>query len=123
MTTRFAGGVSRALLGAWMLLASPAFADDEPPAATRDDGAADGDGVPECRDCATAVAADGDAPPAAADGDAPPVAEEPTAPPREELERRGASIRSITIVVENVFDPSKPEENKRLYRWANKVHI
>jgi hypothetical protein len=40
-----------------------------------------------------------------------------------ELERAGATIRGINIVVDNVFDPSKPEENKKLYRWANKVHI
>jgi len=40
-----------------------------------------------------------------------------------EIERAGATIRGINIIVDNVFDPSKPEENKKLYRWANKVHI
>ncbi len=39
------------------------------------------------------------------------------------LERAGATIRAINITVDNVFDPSKPEEDKKLYRWANKVHI
>ncbi|HET7130986.1 MAG TPA: hypothetical protein VFJ95_02005, partial [Gammaproteobacteria bacterium] len=70
------------------------------------------------------------APPALADDEAAddtaaasPGAGEPAPPPREELERRGATIRAINIVVDNVFDPSKPDENKRLYRWANRVHM
>jgi len=42
---------------------------------------------------------------------------------RAELERRGATIRAIDIVVDNVFDPSNPEEDKALYRWANRVHM
>src|SRR5882672_591712 len=93
MRTRVAGGLGRALLGAWMLLASPAFAEDEPAVPTRDDG------------------------------EPPPAADDPAPPARAELERRGATIRAITIIVDNVFDPSKPDENKRLYRWANRVHI
>jgi hypothetical protein len=41
-----------------------------------------------------------------------------------ELERRGATIRAINIVVDNVFDPEgNPEENKALYRFANRVHV
>ncbi|HZF28747.1 MAG TPA: BamA/TamA family outer membrane protein [Gammaproteobacteria bacterium] len=76
-----------------MLLASPAFAEDEPAVPTRDDG------------------------------EPPPAADDPAPPARAELERRGATIRAITIIVDNVFDPSKPDENKRLYRWANRVHI
>jgi hypothetical protein len=44
-------------------------------------------------------------------------------PPQAELERRGATIRAIDIVVDNVFDPSNPEEDKKLYRWANNVHM
>lgn len=36
---------------------------------------------------------------------------------------RGARIGRIEVVAENVFDPSKPEENKRLYRLANRVHM
>jgi outer membrane protein assembly factor BamA len=39
------------------------------------------------------------------------------------MERAGATIRAINITVDNVFDPSNPEEDKALYRWANKVHI
>ena len=39
------------------------------------------------------------------------------------LEERGATIRTISIVVENVFDPTNPEEDKKLYRWANRVHV
>jgi hypothetical protein len=90
MRTIVAGGIGGALLGAWMLLAPPALADDE------------------SADRSTA-------PPGAAD--------EPAPPAREELERRGATVRAIHIVVDNVFDPSKPDENKRLYRWANRVHM
>jgi outer membrane protein assembly factor BamA len=41
-----------------------------------------------------------------------------------ELERSGATIRAINVTVDNVFDPdTNPEEDKRLYRWANKVHF
>ena len=41
-----------------------------------------------------------------------------------ELERRGATIRAINIIVDNVFDPEgNPEEDKALYRFANRVHI
>src|SRR5512143_388219 len=41
-----------------------------------------------------------------------------------ELERRGATIRAIKIIVDNVFDPEgNPQENKALYRFANRVHV
>lgn len=56
-------------------------------------------------------------------------AEEPaeaTAPAgmtREALERAGATIRAVHVTVDNVFDPSNPEEDKKLYRWANRVHV
>jgi hypothetical protein len=39
------------------------------------------------------------------------------------LVERGARIGRIEVVAENVFDPSKPEEDKRLYKLANKVHV
>jgi hypothetical protein len=39
------------------------------------------------------------------------------------LERAGATIRAINVTVDNVFDPNNPEEDKKLYRWANKVHV
>jgi outer membrane protein assembly factor BamA len=42
---------------------------------------------------------------------------------REGLERAGATIRTIHITVDNIFDPSNPDEDKKLYRWANKVHV
>jgi hypothetical protein len=42
---------------------------------------------------------------------------------RTRLEESGATIRSIRITVDNVFDLNNPEENKRLYRWANNVHV
>lgn len=44
-------------------------------------------------------------------------------PDRAELERRNATIRAINVTVDNVFDPSNPDEDKKLYRWANRVHI
>src|SRR5262249_1103135 len=41
-----------------------------------------------------------------------------------ELERRGATIRTVNVIVDNVFDPEgNPEENKALYRFANRVHV
>lgn len=42
---------------------------------------------------------------------------------RDEIERLGATIRAIQITVDNVFDPNDPEEDKALYRWANRVHV
>jgi outer membrane protein assembly factor BamA len=41
----------------------------------------------------------------------------------DELERRGARIGDIDIVVQNVFNPENPDEAKALYRWANRVHV
>jgi hypothetical protein len=52
-----------------------------------------------------------------------PPAAAPPAIASAELERRGATIRAINIVVDNVFDPNNPEEDKALYRWANRVHM
>jgi outer membrane protein assembly factor BamA len=42
---------------------------------------------------------------------------------RARLEQSGATIRAINITVDNIFDTSKPDEDKALYRWANNVHI
>jgi outer membrane protein assembly factor BamA len=42
---------------------------------------------------------------------------------RARLEQAGATIRAINIAVDNIFDPTKPDEDKALYRWANRVHI
>lgn len=41
----------------------------------------------------------------------------------ERLERRDARVGRVEIVIDNVFDTSNPEEDKRLYRWANRVHV
>ena len=40
-----------------------------------------------------------------------------------QLERAGATIDSIDVRVDNVFDPSDPQEDKPIYRWANKMHV
>ena len=60
---------------------------------------------------------------AAAQQEQDPSASPPTGPNRATLEEARATIRAINITVENVFDPSNPEEDKALYRWANKVHV
>jgi hypothetical protein len=60
-----------------------------------------------------------DAPPQPAAEGAPQTA----ALDRNVLERAGATIRIIRITVDNVFDPTNPKEDKKLYRWANKVHF
>jgi len=51
------------------------------------------------------------------------VSAQQPAPTREELERSGATIRAIYVTVDNVFDPNNPDEDKKLYRWANNVHV
>ena len=40
-----------------------------------------------------------------------------------ELEKAGARIRAINVIVANVFDPSNSKEDKPIYRWANNVHV
>ncbi len=42
---------------------------------------------------------------------------------RAQLQEAGATIRAIYVTVDNVFDPSNPDEDKALYRWANSVHV
>lgn len=42
---------------------------------------------------------------------------------REALELAGATIRAVHVTVDNVFDPTNPAEDKKLYRWANRVHV
>ena len=42
---------------------------------------------------------------------------------RAQLQAAGATIRAIYFTVDNVFDPSNPDEDKKLYRWANSVHV
>ncbi len=40
-----------------------------------------------------------------------------------ELERVGATIRSVNIVTDDVFDPANPKEDKWLHHFANRVHV
>ncbi len=42
---------------------------------------------------------------------------------RARLEQAGTTVRAIHITVDNIFDPNNPDEDKALYRWANRVHI
>jgi outer membrane protein assembly factor BamA len=51
------------------------------------------------------------------------AADSPDVPPPAELERTGAVIGEILIYNENIFDLEDPQENKQLYRLANKLHI
>jgi hypothetical protein len=44
-------------------------------------------------------------------------------PTRAALEQARATIRAINVTVDNVFDPNNPDEDKALYRWANRVHV
>jgi len=44
-------------------------------------------------------------------------------PTPEELEKAGAVIGHIVIINSNVFDTSVPEDNKALFRLANRLHI
>jgi hypothetical protein len=37
-------------------------------------------------------------------------------------EELGASVRDVDVIVEDVFDPTNPEEDKRIYHLANRVH-
>ena len=55
--------------------------------------------------------------------EAAPVEADPALPEAAELERLGAVIGEVFIYNENIFDLEDPEENKGLYRLANKLHI
>lgn len=50
-------------------------------------------------------------------------AERSETPDAVELERRGATISGLNIRIDNVFDTNNPAEDKKLYRWANRVHF
>ncbi len=52
---------------------------------------------------------------------APARADEPP-PSDSELERNGATIGEVTFKVHNIFDPDVPEENRKLFRAANRLH-
>jgi hypothetical protein len=55
------------------------------------------------------------------------IASDSTAPPNvpapAELEAQGAKIGTIDIEVEDIFDPSNPDERAAPYRWANDLHL
>ena len=55
--------------------------------------------------------------------EATPEEAEPAVPDGAELERRGAVIGEVFVYNENIFDLEDPQENKQLYRLANKLHI
>jgi len=44
-------------------------------------------------------------------------------PSSEELEKSGAVIGEVVIRVKNIFDLEDPAEDRRLYRWANHLHL
>jgi len=44
-------------------------------------------------------------------------------PDDEDLEAAGAIVGSIVLEKRNIFDLSDPEEDKWLYRWANRLHV
>lgn len=44
-------------------------------------------------------------------------------PAPEELEAKGAVVGEITVVGANVFDTTVPEDNKGIFRLANRLHI
>jgi outer membrane protein assembly factor BamA len=35
----------------------------------------------------------------------------------------GKTVREVHVVTQNIFDTQKPDENKTLFRWADKLHI
>ncbi|HGG60657.1 MAG TPA: hypothetical protein ENK26_12220, partial [Gammaproteobacteria bacterium] len=51
------------------------------------------------------------------------VSRPPGIGPDRELEREGARIGDIHIDAANIFDTRKPEENTRLFRLGNRLHI
>lgn len=51
-----------------------------------------------------------------------PPATPATVPPDEVLESRGAVVGEVVLHVEDIFDPDDPEENRPLFRMANRLH-
>lgn len=62
----------------------------------------------------TAIASDCRAP-----GDLAP----PDLPAPEQLQAEGAKVGDVEVRVEDIFDPSRPEESATLYRLANDLHL
>ncbi len=44
-------------------------------------------------------------------------------PSAEELEKSGAVVGQVIIRMKNIFDLEDPAEDRRLYRWANHLHL
>ena len=59
----------------------------------------------------------------AAPEEAAPDEAETAVPDAAELERAGAVVGEVFVYNENIFDLEDPQENKQLYRLANKLHI
>ena len=55
--------------------------------------------------------------------DAPDDVAPPELPAPEQLAAQGAKVGDVVVQVEDIFDPSKPEESAALYRWANDLHL
>jgi outer membrane protein assembly factor BamA len=49
--------------------------------------------------------------------------EPPPLPSFPELEAAGARIGEIRVVTQDIFDTADPKEDKRLFRWANALHV
>ncbi|MGE5199004.1 MAG: hypothetical protein ACM3H9_05145 [Rhodospirillaceae bacterium] len=47
----------------------------------------------------------------------------PDLPAPEQLAAQRTRVGDVVIQVEDIFDPSKPEESAALYRWANDLHL
>lgn len=57
-----------------------------------------------------------------------PASAQPAPPPLglpsfQVLEAAGARVGAIRIVAQDIFDTSDPQENRLLFRWANRLHI
>jgi hypothetical protein len=63
------------------------------------------------------------APESPAQSVAPPVQPPFVALDAQALAERGAVIGSVNVRIDDVFDTNDPREDKRLYRWANKIHM
>jgi hypothetical protein len=47
----------------------------------------------------------------------------PPLPSLPQLEAAGARIGEIRVVTQDIFDTADPKEDKRLFRWANALHV
>jgi hypothetical protein len=90
------------LLGLWSPIASAQ--EVPPPEATPAPPATVEAGTPESSVCA------------------PPAPESAGEPEPDASAFEGDVVREIRILNKSLFDPSKPGENKRLFRWANRLH-